>query len=106
MTIIEPMSYETIPRKAEVFVVPDFNKFIHDAEKRKEFLDEVTTFVSTHYKYVAELKRMICSEKIALYIHRGVDNVFAFPGDLIVKYENGDVTSFSDIAFSKEFRKV
>lgn len=104
MTIIEPMRYETIPKKAEVFVVPDFNKF--NTKKRKEFLDEVTTFVSTHYKYVAELKRMICSDKIALYIHRGVGNVFAFPGDLIVKYENGEVTSFEDIGFSEEFRKV
>lgn len=98
------MRYETIPRKADVFVVPDFNKF--NTEKCEKFLDEVNTFVNTHYKYVAKLKRMICSDKMALYIHRGVDNVFAFPGDLIVKYENGDVTSFSDIAFSKEFRKV
>jgi hypothetical protein len=106
MAFIEPMNYETIPQKAEVFVVPDFSTFTYDTEKRKEFLEEVTTFVSTHYKYVAELRRMTCSDKMALYIHCGLDTIFAFPGNLIVKYENGNVTSIDDIAFSKEFRKV
>ena len=106
MAFIEPMNYETIPQKAEVFVVPDFSTFIYDTEKREELLEEVTTFVSTHYKYVAELRRMTCSDKMALYIHCGLDTIFAFPGNLIVKYENGNVTSIDDIAFSKEFRKA
>lgn len=104
MAIIEPMSYETIPMKAEVFVVPDFNEFIDNSVKCKQFLDEVNTFIRTTYEYTAEIVTMF--NKRALHIYCGVDILYAFPGNRIVKYESGKVTSFDDIAFSKEFRKV
>ncbi len=101
MDIIEPVNYETIPVKAEAFVIPDYNEFTDDPVKYKQFLDEVNSFISTTYKYKAEMLR----EKI-LYIHCGPDSIFAQPGNIIVKYENGDVEAYESIGFSKTFRKV
>ena len=66
MDIIKPENYETIPVKAEAFVIPDYNEFADDPVKYKRFLDEVNSFIGTTYKYKAEMLR----EKI-LYIHCG-----------------------------------
>lgn len=104
MATIEPMRYETIPIKVEAFTVPDFNEFIDDPVKCKQFLDEVNTFIRTTYEYTAEIVTIL--NKKALYIYCGVDMLYAFPGNIIIKYERGDVTSIDDIAFSKGFRKV
>ena len=40
------LNYETIPVKVEAFVVPDFNEFIDDPIKCKQFLDEVNSFIA------------------------------------------------------------
>lgn len=104
MATIEPMNYETIPIKAEAFTVPDFNEFIDDPVKCKQFLDEVNIFIRTTYEYTAEIVTIL--NKKALHIYCGVDISYAFPRHRIVKYENGKVTVFDSIAFSKEFRKV
>lgn len=104
MATIEPMNYETIPIKAEAFTVPDFNEFIDDPVKCKQFLDEVNTFIRTTYEYTAEIVTIL--NKKGLHIYCGVDILYAFPGNRIVKYESGKVTCFDSISFSKEFRKV
>jgi hypothetical protein len=104
MNIIEPMNYETIPIKVEAFIVPDFNEFIDDPIKCKQFLDEVNIFIRTTYEYTAEITTIL--DKRALHIYCGIDILFAFPGNILVKYESGKVTSFSSISFSKEFRKA
>ena len=104
MTFIEPMNYETIPIKAEAFTIPDFNEFIDDPVKCKQFIDEVNSFVGTTYKYIAEIVTIL--NKKALHIYCRADILYAFPGNRLVKYESGKVTSFDSISFSEEFRKV
>lgn len=101
MDIIEPVNYETIPVKAEAFVIPDYNKFADDPVKYKQFLDEVNSFVSTTYKYKAEM-----TKGKLLYIHCGPDSIYAQPGNIIVKFENGDVEAYESIGFAKTFRKI
>ncbi len=98
------INYETIPLKVKAFVVPDFNEFIDDSTKYNQFLDEVNSFISTTYKYKAEIA--ILHYKKALYIRCGVDMLYAFPGNIIVKYEDGNVKCYDTIGFFKTFRKV
>ena len=98
------INYETIPLKVKAFVVPDFNEFVDDPVKHNQFLNEVNSFISTTYKYKAEI--VILNYKNALYIHCGLDMLYAFPGNIIVKYEDGNVKCYDTISFFKTFRKV
>lgn len=105
MDFIEPLNYETIPKKVEAFVVPDFNELIDDKEKCDKFLDEVNKFISTTYFYAADL-RTLFDKKTVLYIHCGVEEMYAFPGSTVLKYESGGVDVCDEISFPNKFRRV
>lgn len=106
MDIIKPINYETIPVEVEAFVVPDFNEFIDDSVKCKQFLDEVNNFVNTTHIYIVEIVTFSFTDKKALRIYNGLDALFAFPGNIIVKGEDGNIKCYETINFSKTFREV
>ena len=100
------LNYETIPEKVEAFVVPDFNEFIDDSIKCKQFLDEVNNFVNTSHIYIAEIVTFSFTDRKALRIYSELDALFAFPGNIIVKDKNGNIKCYETISFFKTFRKI
>lgn len=100
------LNYETIPVKVEAFVVPDFNEFIDDPIKCKQFLDEISNFIGNNYIYVVEITTFSFTDQKALRIYNEMDALYAFPGNIIVKYEDGNIKCYETISFFKTFRKI
>jgi len=100
------LNYETIPVKVEAVVVPDFNEFIDDSIKCKQFLDEVNSFIGTTHVYVVEIVTFSFNSRKALRIYNEIDALYAFPGNIIVKDKDGNIKCYETIGFFKTFRKV